>query len=109
MQIYDLFAKISVEQPEKYLELYKSAGTALKIGAVEDEKSRERIVKLLRFESSAGEDLTTLDAVVERRKSGQEQIYFISGAGQKKADVSSSQSIGEEKSIPTDEQACLHL
>ncbi|GAA6022164.1 hypothetical protein JCM11491_005112 [Sporobolomyces phaffii] len=89
-RIYDLFAKISVDQPEKYAELYKSAGTALKIGAVEDEKSRDRIVKLLRFETSAGDDLTILEDVVKRRKQGQEQIYFMSGAGQRKSDLEKS-------------------
>ncbi|GAA5882817.1 hypothetical protein JCM16303_002473 [Sporobolomyces ruberrimus] len=89
-RIYDLFARIATDQPEQYLELYKSAGTALKIGAVEDEKSRERIVKLLRFETSAGSELSSLEDVVKRRKDGQEQIYFISGAGQKKEDLEKS-------------------
>ena len=90
------------EDPDKYSELYKSAGTALKIGAVEDEKSRSKIVNLLRFESSHHEDgkedkadegtghLTSLEQVVSRRKQGQTQLYFISGAGSRKADLEKS-------------------
>lgn len=55
------------------------------MGAVEDAKNRDRIVKLLRFETSASNDTTSLDDVVKRRKVGQTQIYFIAGAGQQKA------------------------
>lgn len=92
-----MFTKIANEEPEKYLELYKSAGTALKIGAVEDEKSRSKILDLLRFEtshqsssSSSESQLTTLEDVVSRRKKGQEQIYFISSSGSRKSDLEKS-------------------
>ncbi|GAA5930366.1 hypothetical protein JCM3775_004369 [Rhodotorula graminis] len=85
-RIYDLFARLAAEDEAKYAELYSKAGTALKVGAVEDAKNRDRIVKLLRFETSALNGTTTnLDDVVKRRKQGQTQIYFIAGAGQQKA------------------------
>ncbi|GAA5892011.1 hypothetical protein JCM8208_002969 [Rhodotorula glutinis] len=85
-RIYDLFARLATEDEAKYAELYSKAGTALKVGAVEDAKNRDRIVKLLRFETSALNGTTTnLDDVVKRRKQGQTQIYFIAGAGQQKA------------------------
>ncbi|TNY23764.1 Hsp90 protein-domain-containing protein [Rhodotorula diobovata] len=84
-RIYDLFARLAAEDEDKYNELYSKAGTALKVGAVEDAKNRDRIVKLLRFETSASNDTTSLDDVVKRRKVGQTQIYFIAGAGQQKA------------------------
>lgn len=85
-RIYDLFARLAAEDEDKYAELYSKAGTALKVGAVEDAKNRERVVKLLRFETSALNGTTTnLDDVVKRRKQGQTQIYFIAGAGQQKA------------------------
>lgn len=48
---------------------------------IEDSKNRARIVKLLRFESTAGPNLTSLSDVVARRKEGQTQLYFIAGAG----------------------------
>ncbi|GAA5938814.1 hypothetical protein JCM1841_001128 [Sporobolomyces salmonicolor] len=84
-RIYDLFSSLASKEPTKFLDLYEKAGTTLKIGAVEDTKNRERIIKLLRFETSAGENKTSLDEVVARRKVGQGQIYFIAGAGQTKA------------------------
>ncbi|GAA5916857.1 hypothetical protein JCM5296_003325 [Sporobolomyces johnsonii] len=83
-RIYDLFSSLASKEPAKFLDLYEKAGTTLKIGAVEDTKNRERIIKLLRFETSAGENRTSLDEVVARRKVGQGQIYFIAGAGQTK-------------------------
>ncbi|KAJ8297226.1 ATP-dependent permease MDL1, mitochondrial [Rhodotorula toruloides] len=83
-RVYDLFAQIASQDPSKYAELYEKAGVALKVGAVEDAKNRDRIVKLLRFTTSAQENSTSLDEVVARRKQGQTQIYYIAGAGQKK-------------------------
>jgi heat shock protein beta len=83
-QTLDLFASLAKTDPTKYDELYTKAGVSLKLGAVEDEKNRARIVKLLRFETSSSSNLTSLDDVVSRRKKGQEQIFFMAGTGQKK-------------------------
>lgn len=89
-RIYDLFGQLAREDPEKFDELYTAAGTALKVGAIDDVKNRDRIVKLLRFESSAVNGTTDLDGVVSRRKQGQTQIYYIAGAGAKKAELAQS-------------------
>ncbi|GAA6008096.1 hypothetical protein JCM10207_007028 [Rhodosporidiobolus poonsookiae] len=79
-RIYDTFGSIASKDPEKYAELYERTGIALKVGAIEDTKNRDRIVKLLRFETSVSNS-TSLDEIVARRKVGQTQIYFIAGAG----------------------------
>lgn len=84
MQSLDLFASLAAKDQVKYNELWEKAGVALKLGAVDDVKNRARIVKLLRFETSASANLTSLDDVVARRKKGQEQIFFIASAGEKK-------------------------
>lgn len=89
-RIYDLFAQLARDDPEKFDELYTAAGTSLKVGVIDDAKNRDRIVKLLRFESSAANGTTSLDEVVARRKQGQTQIYFIAGAGAKKAELAQS-------------------
>ncbi|KAI5480834.1 heat shock protein Hsp90 [Pseudohyphozyma bogoriensis] len=86
----DLFASLASKSPEKYNELWTKAGVALKLGAVEDTKNRARIVKLLRFETSASANLTSLDDVVSRRKKGQEQIFYVASAGEKKAQMEKS-------------------
>ncbi|GAA6008059.1 hypothetical protein JCM10207_007012 [Rhodosporidiobolus poonsookiae] len=79
-RIYDTFGSIASKEPEKYAELYERTGIAPKVGAIEDTKNRDRIVKLLRFETSVSNS-TSLDEIVARRKVGQTQIYFIAGAG----------------------------
>lgn len=89
-RIYDLFAQLARDDPEKFDELYTAAGTSLKVGVIDDAKNRDRIVKLLRFESSAANGTTSLDEVVARRKQGQTQMYFIAGAGAKKAELAQS-------------------
>lgn len=86
-RILDLFASVSEKDPEKYLELYSKADTALKVGVVEDTKNRDRLIKLLRFDTTASEKPTTLSEVVARRKEGQTQLFFLAGAGQKKEDL----------------------
>ncbi|BGP12223.1 hypothetical protein JCM10213_007481 [Rhodosporidiobolus nylandii] len=83
-RIYDTFASIAAKDPERYTELYQKAGTALKVGAVDDSKNRDRIIKLLRFETSASENMTSLDDYVSRRKVSQTQIFFHAGAGLRK-------------------------
>ncbi|KAK4705512.1 molecular chaperone HtpG, partial [Phenoliferia sp. Uapishka_3] len=86
----DLFASLANKDPVKYNELWEKAAVALKLGAVEDTKNRARLVKLLRFETSASSNLTSLDEVVARRKKGQDQIFFIASVGEKKAQLEKS-------------------
>lgn len=84
----DLFAQVADKDSEKYNALYQKAGTALKVGIVEDVKNRERILKLLRFETTASSsNLTSLSEVVSRRKTGQTQLFYLAGAGMKKEDL----------------------
>lgn len=90
LKTLDLFSSLSTKDPEKYNTLWEKVGVALKLGAVEDTKNRAKIVKLLRFETSASANVTSLDEVVARRKKGQQQIFFIASAGEKKASLQTS-------------------
>jgi heat shock protein beta len=87
LQILDLFAQVAEKDTDKYNDLYQKAGTALKVGIVEDVKNRERILKLLRFETTTSSNLTSLSEVVSRRKTGQTQLFYLAGAGMKKEDL----------------------
>ncbi|GJE84143.1 heat shock protein Hsp90 [Phanerochaete sordida] len=53
---------------------------ALKLGAVEDTKNRERIAPLVRFPSNQRNE-TSLDRYVEGRKQGQKQIFYLADMG----------------------------
>ena len=69
------------EDPVKYDKFLKQYGTSLKVGALEDEKNRKKILRLLRFQTSNSESKkASLDDYVSRMKEGQEQIYYMTGA-----------------------------
>lgn len=67
----------------KYNSFYEEFGVFLKEGAAVDFSYREDLLKLLRFESSFTEKgkKTSLADYVSRMISGQEEIYFLTGAG----------------------------
>ncbi|ORX37938.1 Hsp90 protein-domain-containing protein [Kockovaella imperatae] len=85
----DLFSHIASEQPEKYKEISKLYGNALRIGMMESHKDKVKLAKLLRFESTRS-DYTSLEEYVDNRKEGQKQIYFMAGAGEKAEDLKKS-------------------
>merc|ERR1719410_2487649 len=65
-----------------YIKWYKEFGPAMKMGAIEDNANRERILKLLRFKTSKAmgeDDWVSLQEYVDRMKDWQDQIYFIPG------------------------------
>jgi molecular chaperone HtpG len=65
---------------EKYLELWKQFGRALKEGAATDFDNKDRIVSLLLFQSSNDpEKLTTLKAYVARMLPEQSEIFYLTG------------------------------
>jgi heat shock protein 90kDa beta len=66
----------------KYNEWYGLFSPSIKMGAIEDEPNRGKIVKLLRFKSSKSDgELTSLEKYVENMKDWQKHIYFIAGDG----------------------------
>lgn len=68
------------KEPEKYLELWKQFGRALKEGAATDFDNKERLDSLLMFESSADpEKLTTLKDYVSRMPAEQTEIFYLTG------------------------------
>jgi len=65
----------------KYNEWYSNFAPSLKMGAIEDEPNRGKIMKLLRFKSSkTGDDgWVSLEEYVENMKDWQDQIYYVAG------------------------------
>ncbi|MDF1719421.1 MAG: molecular chaperone HtpG [Minwuia sp.] len=65
------------KDPEGFTTFWRNFGAVLKEGIYEDHEVGPRILKLARFASTTGDDLTSLDGYVERMKPGQEAIYYI--------------------------------
>lgn len=69
----------------KYNDWVTKFAPALKMGAIEDEPNRAKILKLLRYKSSKASDSTSwtsLDTYVENMKDWQKEIFFIAGVDQ---------------------------
>ena len=64
----------------KYETFWKTYGKAIKMGVIEDQSNRRRILPLLRFETSTTDgNMTTLDEYVSRMKENQTGIYYLVG------------------------------
>jgi len=77
-KILDMIKKLTEEDFNLF---WKEYGTNIKLGVIEDTNNRNRLAKLLRFQSSATETekTTSLEKYIERMKEKQEFIYFIAG------------------------------
>merc|ERR1719188_1954136 len=68
---------------EAYVEFWKEYSTNVKLGIIDDAANRTRLAKLLRFKTSNGDDLTSLQDYVGRMKEKQDQIFYVAGASEK--------------------------
>ena len=78
-KVLDELAKKACDAPASYDGFWANFGAVLKEGIYEDFDQRERILGLSRFRSTAGDELTSLDAYHARMKPGQKAIYTLSG------------------------------
>lgn len=67
------------KKPDVYRDFWDNFGSVLKEGVVEDTVNKEKLSKLLRYESNQSEngELTSLKEYVSRMKESQEVIYFL--------------------------------
>jgi molecular chaperone HtpG len=76
----DMLEDLAANKPEEYAEFWKTFGTVLKEGIIEDAANKARLAKLLRFHSTADAGdapRTTLEEYVSRMKADQKAIYYL--------------------------------
>ena len=73
----------------RYLSFWGEFGRMIKEGVYHEVDSRERLAALLRFHSTNGDELVSLDDYVSRMDSEQKSIYYVAG-----------ESLGTAKSSP---------
>jgi molecular chaperone HtpG len=78
-QALDMLDEIAEKRPEDYLTLWKTYGAVIKEGLHFEAENKERIAKLVRFESSKAEGLTSLVDYRARMPEGQLAIYYLLG------------------------------
>ncbi len=71
----------ALNNKEKYDDFFKNFGNLLKIGVNSDFTNKDKIVELLRFESTslAKGEITSLSGYVTRMKPDQTEIYYVLG------------------------------
>ncbi len=80
-KIIGWFESLAQDHPEKFRQFYKAFGPVVKIGLNTDFTNREKLIELLRFESTATEEgeFVTLREYVDRMVGDQKEIYYLSG------------------------------
>ncbi len=74
-----LLEELRKDDVEAFNGFWAAYGTVLKEGLHFAESERDRIAKLVQYESSAAEGWTTFEAYVSRMKSDQKAIYYAAG------------------------------
>ncbi|GAB4852545.1 Heat shock protein 90 [Ancistrocladus abbreviatus] len=73
----------------QYTKFWNEFGKSIKLGIIEDAANRNRLAKLLRFETSKSDGkLTSLDQYISRMKSGQKDIFYITGTSKEQLEKS---------------------
>ncbi|GAV56745.1 HSP90 domain-containing protein/HATPase_c_3 domain-containing protein [Cephalotus follicularis] len=79
----------SDEKRGQYTKFWNEFGKSIKLGIIEDAANRNRLAKLLRFESTKSDGkLTSLDQYISRMKSGQKDILYITGTSKEQLEKS---------------------
>ncbi|XP_061363696.1 endoplasmin homolog [Gastrolobium bilobum] len=77
------------EKRGQYAKFWNEFGKSIKLGIIEDATNRNRLAKLLRFESTKSEGkLTSLDQYISRMKAGQKDIFYITGTSKEQLEKS---------------------
>lgn len=81
-QVLTQLERLAANDEDRYTQFWREHGRIFKLGYT-DFGNQDKFAKLLRFNSSWHEDnqgLTSLKAYSERMKTGQKEIYYISGS-----------------------------
>jgi molecular chaperone HtpG len=95
-------SELAEHDAKAYLELWKQFGPIIKEGLHSDSENKEKLLQLIRFQSSMGDtadDVTSLKQYVGRMREGQKYIYYISGDNRSIIEKSPHLEIFREKSI----------
>ncbi len=79
----DALESLAAERPADYEVAWRAFGALLKQGVASDFEYRDRLAKLLRYETTAGEGTVSLAEYVKRMKEGQDAIYYAIGESRK--------------------------
>ena len=78
-RVLSMLAGLAKNDGEKFAQFYQAFGPVIKEGVVEDPDNRDKIIDLLRFNSTRGDgnEQVSLREYVERMPKGQDEIYYV--------------------------------
>jgi molecular chaperone HtpG len=83
-KLLDVLTELQEKEKEKYLKFWEAFGKALKEGVGTEYDNKDKLLPLLLFESSNDpKELTTLKSYVERMKTEQTDILYLTGESRK--------------------------
>ncbi|MDO5577268.1 MAG: molecular chaperone HtpG, partial [Fibrobacter sp.] len=94
--------EMAEKEPDTYKAFWKEFGPVLKEGLHTDYENKEKLLELVRFQSSMSEtenDLVSLEQYTKRMREDQKDIYYISGESRSIVEKSPHLEIFKEKSI----------
>lgn len=72
--------KDAVKEEDMYPIFWKEFGKSIKLGCIDDRANKAKLAKLLRYQTTKSDGkLISLETYVERMKSTQKHIYYITG------------------------------
>jgi molecular chaperone HtpG len=100
-KILGRLSDMAQNEPEHYKTFWKSFGQVLKEGLHSDSENKEKLLELLRFQSSmAGKDEpVSLKTYVSRMRTDQKEIYYIAGDSREIVEKSPHLEVFRAKSI----------
>lgn len=78
-RVLDLLGELAEQRNDEYLDFFRKFGGVLKEGLHFDPSHKDKLGKLVRYESSKGDGLVSLDQYLARMPEGQGQIFYAIG------------------------------
>ena len=90
----EMMSDLASSNATAYNTFFKNFGKYIKVGIIEDEKSREDLIPLIRFFSSNSDlNMTSLPEYVARMPEDQKNIYYV--VGETRAQAAMSPTLGK--------------
>jgi molecular chaperone HtpG len=101
-KILGRLSEMAESEPDNFRTFWQNFGSVLKEGVHTDPENKEKLLELMRFQSSMGptkNDLVSLKTYIGRMRPDQKEIYYITGESREIAEKSPHLEIFKEKSI----------
>lgn len=100
-RVLNRLKEVADREPETYRTFWQQFGPVLKEGLHSDHENKDRLLEIIRFQSSMGtkDELVSLKQYVARMREGQKDIYYLTGENRDIVEKSPHLEVFKSKSI----------